>query len=315
MLNVKKIETDLYFLLYKANNKFDSILSKSREKGEDITSETYQDCAQKYQNIINLIEVYQKDNISSDLIEFYHLKAWLYNIESSFNGLPQDSPDEDSNIVLSNDSKIKKISESLGKLRLRVDNIISLDKKKIPPPLKKNLQILKEETKKYVDSWNEIVAYREAVYCYNTAKNLLDCVKRKTISKNFDAELVLKKDKLQMALDLLERSKNSYKKAKEDKEAESILEYKKIIEQKISSLKKLETSIVEKRKILDETEKSLTINNASKPSSSLDSIESHNSNRGSIFLGQKELPFKKRKLCYTLESEAEEPATKKACIR
>ena len=114
-----------------------------------------------------------------------------------------------------------------------------------------------------------------------------------------------------MALGLLERSENSYKKAKEIKEAESVLEYKKIIEEEISSLKILETPTLGERNRLDETGKSLTINNASKPSSSLDSIESHNSNRG----GQKELPFKKRKLCYTLESEAEEPATKKACIR
>jgi hypothetical protein len=311
MLNVKKIETDLSSLLSEANNNFDSILSKSREKDEDITSETYQNCAQDYKNIINFIEIFKKHNIRSDLIEFYHLKAWLYNIQSSFNGLPQDSPDEDSNIVLSNDNKIKKFSESLEELRLQVENIIPLDKKKIPSHLKNNWQILKEETKKYVNSWDEIVAYREAVYCYNTAKNLLECVNRKTISKNFDAELVLKKDKLQMALGLLERSENSYKNAKETEEAESILEYKKIIEQKISSLKKLETSIVEKRKILDETEKSLTINNASKPSSSLDSIESHNSNIAANCLTQSNLPLKKRKFLYYLDMAAKEPLAKK----
>ena len=106
MISLKKIESHLSSLLDKANAKFSLTLSENTPD-PNIVGKTFQDCAQGYERIMNLIEPHQKNNTCSDLLKFYYLKAWLYNIQSRFNALPQNPPDENSDIVLSNEDKIK----------------------------------------------------------------------------------------------------------------------------------------------------------------------------------------------------------------
>lgn len=317
MISLKKIESHLSSLLDKANAKFSLTLSESTPD-PNIVGKTFQDCAQGYERIMNLIEPHQKNNTCSDLLKFYYLKAWLYNIQSRFNALPQNPPDENSDIVLSNEDKIKKLSKSLQKLVSRVENINLFHKKKIPSPLKEDCNTLKEEIKNYFNSWDENVAHRKAVYTFNTAESLAERARKQTISKNSDGKLALKKINLEMALACLELSKIYYKKAKRTEDAKSISPYKIKINKELSRLKKLSPPISPRSEISAKPKKSLTINHVSKPSNSPDpvaqknQIEPYNDNTAAN-LHSNCLPLKKRKLDSNY-LDAREPAGKKAYI-
>ena len=105
------IESSTFFLLEKTNEEF----TKEWQKCQNSENEPrFQNCIKGYKKIKASIQVSEKNNPSSQLLKSYYLEAWLGEIQSQLNDLPQNPCNE--NIVLSNDEKIKTLKKSLSKL-------------------------------------------------------------------------------------------------------------------------------------------------------------------------------------------------------
>lgn len=129
-IKTAKIELHLFTLLEKANREFTTAWKNCQNPNEE--QNNFQDCAQNYERIIELINHNRKRNNISDLLESYYLEAWFGKIQSDFNNLPQNPSNED--VVLSNDEKIAELTESLTRVNSKAKKL-NLHGKKILPPL------------------------------------------------------------------------------------------------------------------------------------------------------------------------------------
>src|ERR1700685_3398658 len=111
-IKLAKIELHLFTFLEKTNKKFTS----NWENCQDLNKKqsNFQDCAQSYETIMELIEHNRERKNVSDLLEFYYLEAWLGKIQSQFNHLPQHPANEDA--VMRNNKKIEELTKSLTSL-------------------------------------------------------------------------------------------------------------------------------------------------------------------------------------------------------
>lgn len=234
MAKIKKIESNLRDLLRKANEKLNLAYSE-KTSNPDMDTTLFQNCVPNYKNIMNLIEFHQKNNTSSDFLTYYYLSACFAHIKSSFNGLPENPSSENKDIVLSNEAEIEKLSESLDSLKHKISDINIFNTKNRDRSLKNNFKELREEINYYSDKWKESVAYRKAVYFYNTGISLLE---DETSEKDFpDLLNQLKENRLSNSIVCFNLAKYHYKAANSTKDAISILPYISAAKEKLNQLK------------------------------------------------------------------------------
>ncbi len=234
MTEIKKITSNFRDLLKNANEKLDLAYSE-KASNPNMEGTLFQNCIPFYKNIMNLIESHQKNNISSDLLSYYYLSACFGHIKASFNGLPENPSNENKDIISSNEAEIEKLSESLDSLKSEVNTINIFNEKNVDGPLTNDFEKLCEEINAYSDKWEENVAYRKAVYCYNTGISLLE---DETTTKDFPNLLnQIKENHLNTAIICFNLSKFYYKAANSTEDAASILPYISVAKEKLNQLK------------------------------------------------------------------------------
>lgn len=170
-IKLAKIELNLFTLLEKANREFTAMWKRCQKPNKK--QKSFQNCAQSYETIMELIEHNRERNNVSDLLKSYYLEAWLGKIQSDFNDLPQNPSNED--VILSNDKKITKIKESLTHLKSQTDNLqTKLITKKIPSALSKDYDELFEKINDFFIFFDKNISQYKATYYYNFSEKLIE---------------------------------------------------------------------------------------------------------------------------------------------
>ncbi|MEN9449825.1 MAG: hypothetical protein RJA83_439 [Pseudomonadota bacterium] len=206
-INRAKIELHLFTLLEKANREFSTAWKNCQNPNKK--QESFQNCAQSYEKIIELIEHNREKNNISDLLQSYYLEACLGKIQSHLNDLPQNPSNED--VVLSNDKKIKKLTKSLTRLNSQVKALNLHGKKNIAHALRKDYRDLFNKINEYFLSWEITSSRHKATYYYNFAEKLFKESKNLSSITNYH-DYKHKKNLLSTSIMCLGISRDFYKK-------------------------------------------------------------------------------------------------------
>lgn len=263
-LQSAKLELNVFLLLEKTNKEFSD---KWKNYPQKTNEQSFQDCIQNYQTIRELIEYNRKKNVSSNLLESYYLEAWLGEIQSQLNSLPQNPHNED--IVLSNDEKIEELTKSLLSLKTNAETLNLHGQKKIDKALLKDFQDLFDKISEYSSYWDKTIYERKAAYYYNVAENLIK--ESDELSTN-DQDFDLKKNLLSTSIDCIKAARNFYELYEQYQYANETLQYQKQIEKQFKQLIESPKSVLK----ISPTKPLTETSTYSKEKLSKNSLESHN---------------------------------------
>src|SRR5436190_797766 len=239
-LKLAKLELSVFLLLEKTNKEFTHKWEKRQNPDNELS---FQDCIQNYQTVRELIEHNRKKNTTSLLLESYYLEAWLGEIQSHLNDLPQNTSNED--IVSSNDENIKKLTRSFYRHYYKAKALNLQGQKNKNKALLKDYHDLFKKISENFSSWDNTIYERKAAYYYNLAENLIN--EAHELSEDV-LDFDLKKTLLSTSITCLETAHNFYEQYGQHQYANETLQYQKKIEDQLKQLKKFHQSASKTKK-------------------------------------------------------------------
>lgn len=279
---------NIFHLLEKTNKKFTQKLKQDQDSNKQ---NSYQDCAQGYQKILELID---NQGENSDLFKKYLLEAQFGKIQCNVNDLPQNPSNEA--ILKSNDKKIDMLTKSLTDLNAQVD-ALTLHEKALSPSLSQDYDDLLNKIEKYSNAWSATISQRKAVYYYNFAETLIE----KATSKNSN------ESEINCAINYFFLSGTLYEAAGMTEDADKTITRQNEVEEQLKQLKESRKKIS-----TNKPEVSPALANSSKETGNLYSISLKNQtalSNNNTLTAVSTLPPKKRKNWEIFN--AEEPVSKK----